>query len=93
MQHSEALVKVCQEIAKEGLTPGVGLLRARAPFKVSIAQAIEAIKAFKQGRPGVSDATPDNGEQVSLESRVAVLEQRVSELENLLQHALTTRSG
>ena len=42
----QQLMIVCQQMAKSGTPPSVGLLRARAPFKVSVTQAIEAIKRF-----------------------------------------------
>ncbi len=93
MHQNEALVKICQDIAQEGLTPGVGLLRARAPFKISIAQAIDAIKSYKQGRAVRSAASSVAEQPQTLEARVAMLEKRIDELETLLQKALTTRSG
>ena len=47
-ENHKSLVEICHALAADGLTPGVGLLRGRAPFKVSVLDAIEAIKVFNQ---------------------------------------------
>ena len=52
-ENHKALVEICHTLAAEGLTPGVGLLRGRAPFKVSVLDAIEAIKVFNQNDYGL----------------------------------------
>lgn len=95
MQDRETLTQICRDIAAEGMTPGVGLLRARAPFKISVAQAIEAIKAYKHGKPASKkdETVAAQTHQQALEARVIALEERVHQLEARLQQALETHSG
>ncbi|GGW73041.1 hypothetical protein [Alteromonas halophila] len=83
MQQREELQRICREIAEQGLTPGVGLLRARAPFKLSVAEAIEALKHFKMGTARSSRQTPDDQakSEQTMEERMAALEARVAHLE------------
>ena len=85
---------LCLQMYQEGKTPTVGILRSKAPFKVSVTEAIEAIKRFNAHKPQL-DATgkealseqntslnlrrPD-----SLQTRVETLEKEVAELKQAL---------
>ena len=95
MQDRETLVQICRDIVAEGMTPGVGLLRARAPFKISVAQAIEVLKSYKHDRPlrKTNEAPEPQTEQQALELRVVALEERVVQLEAQLQQMRETHSG
>lgn len=95
MQDRETLVQICREIAAEGMTPGVGLLRARSPFKISVAQAIEVLKSYKHDKPVPLKSQPSAArtDQQALEDRILALETRMQQLEMLLQEALKGRSG
>ncbi|NVK54026.1 MAG: hypothetical protein HWE26_00310 [Alteromonadaceae bacterium] len=77
-QHT-TLVKICHTLAAEGQTPGVGLLRGKAPFKVSVLDAIEAIKTFNQQH----QSTPASHD-ISDKEKIARLEKRVTQLEDAL---------
>ncbi len=76
----QKLVIFCHQIAKEGKQPSVALLRAKAPMKVSVTNAIEAMKRYN-----ASHKMPVEGEQPASEvDRIALLEKRVTQLENAL---------
>ncbi len=80
------LVKLCHEFAAQGQTPGVGLLRGKAPFKVTVLDAIEAIKTFNQ-QYQTAPASPDISDKdkiLQLEKRVAQLEDALAVMENRL---------
>ena len=74
---------VCQQMVQKGTSPSVALLRAKAPFKASVTEAIEAIKHFNAAN-GASDPASVNGKEVetiaSLSKRVALLEQQMAVL-------------
>lgn len=75
----------CHQIANEGGTPTIALLRAKAPFKVSVTQAIEAVKAYQASSKKPSANTGDQNELIArLEKRVATLESAVATLEKRL---------
>lgn len=86
------LVQLCQQMHRAGQTPTVAMLRAKAPAKVSLAQAIEAVKRFqanpKAAAPteSVSAAISDS-QAATLEQRVATLEQQVAQLMARLEQA------
>ena len=74
-----ALVTLCHTIAAEGQTPGVGLLRGKAPFKVTVLDAIEAIKTFNQ-----QHHTASASKNVTDKEKIQQLEKRVTQLEDAL---------
>jgi predicted RNase H-like nuclease (RuvC/YqgF family) len=86
--HSQQLTQVCRDMAEAGITPTVGLLRAKAPFKVSVTEAIEAIKYFN-----VTNKNQDKAKPKDKTPSLASLSQKVSELEatveRLEQHVRT----
>ncbi|CAD5286681.1 conserved hypothetical protein [Alteromonas sp. 38] len=81
---------VCQQMVQKGTSPSVALLRAKAPFKASVTEAIEAIKQFNAAN-GASDPA-SNGKEVetiaSLSKRVAVLEQQMTALQKQLEASI-----
>ena len=86
-ENHKTLVEICHLLAAEGLTPGVGLLRGKAPFKVSVLDAIEAIKVFNQQNVQVTaqPKTPGDKERIAeLEKRVEQLEQALAVMESRL---------
>ncbi|AMJ85988.1 hypothetical protein A6K25_20190 [Alteromonas stellipolaris] len=82
---------VCQQMVQKGTSPSVALLRAKAPFKASVTEAIEAIKHFNAAN-GASDPASINGKDVetivSLSKRVAVLEQQMTMLQQRLEASI-----
>ena len=84
---AQKLVMVCHQMEHDGITPSVGLLRNKAPFKVSVTQAIDAIKSYNTSRKKPA-AEPDvaisSSNMASLEKRVAQLEAAVQILEQRL---------
>ena len=92
---------LCLQMHKEGKTPSVGMLRAKAPFKVSVTEAIEAIKRFNAHKPkvdvpekgSVSQQNSDtNAEQSdNLEARVETLEKEVTDLKRALQQIISAQ--
>ena len=81
----QKLVIFCHQIANEGGTPSIALLRAKAPFKVSVAQAIDAVKAYQASSKKPSANANDQNETITrLEKRVETLENAVATLEKRL---------
>lgn len=87
----QKLVMFCHQIANEGGTPSIALLRAKAPFKVSVTQAIDAVKAYQASSKKPPTDSRNKDETVArlekrvatLESAVAMLEKRLSDLQNM----------
>ncbi len=73
---SQQLILLCHQMQKSGLQPSVGLLRSKAPFKVSVTEAINVIKLFN-----ASSQQAENRTEISADERVVNLEKRVAELE------------
>jgi len=79
------LIIICQKMHEEGKTPSVGMLRSKAPFKVSVTEAIDAIKRFNASTPTIQakqflhDNQSDN-DALSLASRVDALEREIETL-------------
>lgn len=82
----QKLVILCHQIARDGITPAVGTLRGRAPMKVSVTEAIEAMKLYQQSVK-LTDTSPEQQEKkpTSSAQRITQLEQRVEALEATLQ--------
>ena len=82
----ETLFAVCKSLAEAGQTPSVGILRGKAPFKVSVLEAIEVIKRFNQHQQLEAEkpapkALSDKERIVELEARVSQLEQAIGVIE------------
>jgi len=85
----QPLMIVCQQMVQKGMSPSVALLRAKAPFKVSVTEAIEAIKQFNAANGNVlSKPDPQQSDDqdtiASLSKRVAQLEQQMALLQRQL---------
>ncbi len=80
----QKLVMFCHQIANEGGTPSIALLRAKAPFKVSVTQAIDAMKAYQASSKKPPADSNKNDTVARLEKRVATLESAVATLEKRL---------
>lgn len=83
----QQLVMLCHTMRQQGQQPSVGLLRTKAPFKVSVTQAIDAIKQFNgSAQPPAPQQTPpdSSGNIAALEKRIAALEAGISVLEERL---------
>lgn len=84
----QQLVVICQKMYDEGKTPSVGILRSKAPFKVSVTEAIEAIKRFNASKKVTpTSSTNDKDDEMTrntLVQRVEALEKEVSELKQTL---------
>ena len=86
---------LCLQMHKEGKTPSVGILRARAPFKVS------AIKRFNAHKPKLDvpsekedsqqNSTNSAGQVSSLQARVETLEKEVAELKRVLNEVISAK--
>ena len=76
------LIILCQSMHSEGKTPSVAMIRAKAPFKASVTEAIEAIKRFNVSAHAEPSPAPKKqaAEEASLTQRVVALENEVSEL-------------
>ncbi|MBJ2128112.1 hypothetical protein JC525_04100 [Alteromonas sp. IB21] len=98
LQHLHAL---CLQMHNEGKTPTVGILRAKAPFKVSVTEAIEAIKRFNANKPALdrhegSASAPPHPElppsrSDHLYERIENLEKEVDELKRVLQQLVNEK--
>jgi hypothetical protein len=84
----QQLVVICQKMYDEGKTPSVGMLRSKAPFKVSVTEAIEAIKRFNASKKITPSASSNDKDDEmtrnTLVQRVEALEKEVSELKQTL---------
>ncbi len=81
---------------EEGKTPSVGILRSKAPFKVSVTEAIDAIKRFNASTPSAQtknsrNETQPGDDSVSLATRVDALEREVETLKASLADLLRDR--
>lgn len=99
MTHQDSvqqLVMLCHKLQKEGVPLTIAMLRAKAPFTVSVTQAIAAVKAFKGSRQAPEeDSTPVHSQTdqlqamekriVELEEAVALLEQRLQQLQPMTE--------
>ena len=87
------LILLCQQMYQQGKSPSVGMLRSKAPFKVSVTEAIEAIKRFNANQPSTAKPTAPSTNSApaeNLESRVTNLEKEVTELKLALHKLLQT---
>jgi hypothetical protein len=84
--NTKELLAVCQQLADEGVTPSVALLRSRAPFRVSVIEAIDAMRKFNQ----IPQKIEIPKKPASEAAQISALEKRVTELENAI-HVLETR--
>ena len=97
----QQLYILCLQMHKEGKTPSVGILRARAPFKVSVTEAIEAIKRFNAHKPKLDvpsekedsqqNSTNSAGQVSTLQARVETLEKEVAELKRVLNEVISAK--
>ena len=76
----QKLVLLCHKMQQEGVTPSVGMLRSKAPFKVSVTEAIETIKRF--------NVVATNNAEQALSERVAQLENEVELLKRSLSDVI-----
>jgi len=70
----------CQQMAQNGIQPSVALLRAKAPFKVSVTEAIEAIKHFN----AANTPTQNTENRDQNKETIASLSKRIDKLEHLV---------
>ncbi|MBU2977845.1 hypothetical protein [Alteromonas sp. C1M14] len=82
----QQLVMICHKMHQAGQQPSVGLLRNKAPFKVSVTQAIDAVKQFNSSAqaPEKPAEHKESGRIQALEKRIAALEAGMSVLEERL---------
>jgi len=88
MSDTHHLLTLCYELHSKGITPSVGLVRARSSKTVSLQQAIKAVQQFQEGaKPPLDDteATTQTKSALSLEDRVTELERQVQELTSRLK--------
>lgn len=74
----QSLMITCQQMVQNGSSPTVALLRAKAPFKVSVTEAIEAIKQFN----AANGASPAKTERHANSDTIGSLANRVTQLES-----------
>ena len=97
----QQLHALCLQMHNEGKTPTVGILRAKAPYKVSVTEAIEAIKRFNANKPAVdrneSGSLPPQVSELPssatrhLHERIEVLEKEVTELKQIVQQLVNKK--
>ncbi|MCW8107529.1 hypothetical protein OPS25_03295 [Alteromonas ponticola] len=74
-----SLLTICKQLNEKGIKPTASMIRAKAPFQTSIADAITAVRAFQSGEEVVSERKSEVA--ASPAERIAQLEKRVAELE------------
>ncbi|WP_334019316.1 hypothetical protein [Alteromonas sp. S015] len=92
---------LCVQMHKQGKTPSVAILRAKAPFKVSVTEAIEALKRFHAHKPKLDVPNEENVLQQNhattteqsnnLNTRVDVLEKEVAALKQALHQIISAQ--
>jgi|GEM_PF-3523263 hypothetical protein len=92
----QTLTIICDQLSRSGVTPTVGLVRSKAPFKVSVPEAIDAIKRYKSAHGNrVSDVAETNtvstDEKSDLSHRVSTLEEQVKVLQRQLAQLSESR--
>lgn len=97
----QQLHALCLQMHQEGKTPSVGILRAKAPFKTSVTEAIEAIKRFNANKPKLDASIEEKAAQQnfplsthqadSLQARVDTLEKEVAELKKALHEIVSAK--
>ncbi|QJR81763.1 hypothetical protein CA267_013840 [Alteromonas pelagimontana] len=76
----QKLLMICHQLQQDGQQPSVALLRGKAPMKISVTTAIEAIRRFNAGGSKQSD---DSKVKISKDAnRIAALEKQVERLES-----------
>lgn len=85
------IVEICRQLAAEGKTPSVGLVKARAGRQIPLPSIIQAVQQWRQN-PEVAfpDTSPNlhsaPGHSDAVEhKKIAELEQRISLLESQLE--------
>ena len=86
-QTTQALILICRSLVEEGKKPSVGLLRGKASFKVSVSEAIEAIKHFNtlstqesQNEVAVSTSSTHTSAPKQMQQRLTQLEDEIKQL-------------
>jgi len=92
----QTLTIICDQLSRSGVTPTVGLLRSKAPFKVSVPDAIDAIKRYKSAHgnraPSATETnTSEADEKRDLAHRVSTLEEQVKLLQRQLAQLVESR--
>lgn len=78
MSTNDALLTLCYELEKSGITPTVAMVRNKAPKRVPLQAAIDAVQRFQKG------VVPSNQELALPEQESAVrrsLEERITDME------------
>ena len=92
----QQLVMLSHQLHQQGLQPSVGLLRSKAPMKVSVTQAIDAIKRFNASDKAPAPATArasDAGTIDALQKRVETLEAALAVMEQRLDKLTQVDGG
>ncbi|XOV79143.1 MAG: hypothetical protein ACFHVJ_19870 [Aestuariibacter sp.] len=90
------IVEICRQLAAEGKTPSVGLVKARAGKQVPLPSIIQAVQQWRQNpevtlpntAPNLHSAT-GHGDTIE-HKKIAELEQRVSLLESQLESVVAS---
>lgn len=69
------ITKVCEALVEQGVTPSVGLVRAKLSKKFPLPEIISGIKAFQQGQAHIIEKR----KEPTTKMRVATLELRVAQ--------------
>lgn len=88
------LIEICQELAREGKTPSVGLVKARAGKGAQLPHIVRAVQQWritpeKALAPKLDPPVKSNIASEHSDSNIQSLEQRVTELEKQLVEANT----
>lgn len=86
----QTLLKICQQLAKQGKRPSVGLLKAKAPKQYHLSDLVAAVQHWKSNPDIVLAESPDTSESTSNDKPHSVmtkaeLVEKVQQLEDKLQ--------
>ena len=83
------ILTLCNQLAEQGKTPSVALIRHQADRPLPIPEVIQALKKWKENpdsMPEPLNKQEESQSATSLEQRVAVLEEQVKTLQAMIQN-------
>ena len=99
---NQTLLSICSQLAKQGKTPSVGLVKARAKSNFHLAEIISAVQYWKNNPDWEGniveapeevtneiDLNEEDSEQIAqLKQKIASLEDKMSVMENKMEAIL-----
>jgi len=88
----DKLIALCHTLTSQGLTPTVGMVKAKATFTAPLPLIVSAIRQYKHHQPNANDDVTASAEkrhtasaEETLEDRIVRLEQQVAQLLQIIE--------